>query len=1369
MQRALLIAALALVPMVAQEDEAEAHFSLSSDRTFAPGESPVVQLWAQDLKELEFRVYRVNDPIRFFTQLDEAHSFGGRAPKPAQEKTPLERFRAWKRGLQAQMRDSVRGQFTAEARAAFRESLTRGEQQPVKATGYAAVPLLNPQQMVATWKQAVGGKDRWSSQVVPVAVREPGVYLVEATDGKLRAFTIVNVSRFALITKTQGARVLARVVARDSGAPVAAAEVRIFAGNKELSVARTDGAGLAELTFEPVKDKELFVFAQAQRDFTVSTLSSYLFSRAGEGEELSGYVYTDRPVYRPGHSFGFRAILRAATPAGWKLPEAKEVNVEVQDPEGNAVFRRRLPVSSFGTVNGEFTLAAGAPLGYWSIEIRAGEANVSGNFEVQEYRKPEYEVIVTPTAKRVLQGSPITAEVKAKYFYGEPVTQAKVQLIVYRSRYWYPLWRDEDDEDMPEEQGMYGQEQILDEQRELDANGVLRVELPNEPGTHDLLYRIEARVTDAANRAIAGSNVVVAPFGSFLIHGQPDQYVFAPGAPARINVETIDYDGKPVAAAFRAELLEWTGPKKSEKVLAASEGQTSGTGKGSVSLTPPRAGSFRVRLSARTPEGRTVTDDTYVWVEGGGSVWSSGPRNRLEIVPDKKSYAPGETARVLLVTGSAGDDVLLTIEGRGLYERRTLKTKGSSTTVELPIRTEWQPNVFLNATVVRGNRLLEGSKILKVPANEKKLAVTLTPSKRVFQPGEPASYVIEAKDAGGKPAEAEFSLGVVDEAIYAVRREMLPELMSFFYGRTYSRVMTGSSFSYYFRGEAGKRALPLARLQGPSLAQLKPDRPPAPKVRKAFPDTVLWQAQIRTNAQGRAEAKLNFPDALTTWRATARGVTADTRVGSALDRVIVRKNLILRMATPRFFTEGDTVTIPMIVMNYLDQPQNVKLSLKAQGAEIVDGAEREVTVPARGEGKADIRVRALPGGPVVLTGQALAPGESDALELTMPVVAYGVKLAESRGGVLDGAEATVQLNFPASATPTARMLEIRITPSVAGALFGALDYLSSFPYGCVEQTLSSFVPNVVVRRTLQDLKVPAQINDAQLDQRIRAGLDRLLDFQHDDGGWGWWKTDESQVFMTAHVLASWQKAEAAGVRIPNEARARARQWLVSEMAKTTRPTADLEAYVASALDDATLLDKAWARRDKMTPTGWGEIGLAFARRKDARANEAAAKLEALAQTNEREAWWPSNRDDYLEFFGDTTPEATAAALKLLAAARPQSPLLDKAAFWLVGHRNEGFYWTSTKQTALVIDALSGYLQRSGELKPDETVTVAVNGREVLSKRFTAADALSPEAPVIRIPGAQLAATNQVRITRSGAGRVYWSARLDYASSDQKLQ
>lgn len=1386
--RSLMLALLAVLAMPATAQvESEPAFSLSSNQTYLPGEKAKVDVWMQNVSTLEFRVYRVNDPIAFFQKLSALHGFGGTARPLRRELTWLEHFHGWKREWRFRIRNLFREQFTAESRASIRKWMQRGEQPETRgpvATPYAEVPVLNAEQLISTWKQSFPQpKYRWQSQSIPVDLPGKGLFLVEAVSKDQRAYTILIVSELGLVLKTGPGRMLALAQHRVTGVPAADVPVHFWVDRKEIALQSTGSSGLAAASVSEERPDDALVIARTGDDFAVS--STYAWYLGTDPDRYwVGYLYTDRPVYRPTHTVQFKGILRTQAGGAYEVPAGRVVEAEIQDSEGNSVFRKELPVSAMGTVHGSFEIPANARLGYYSLVVRAGEARSYGGFHVEEYRKPEYEVRVLPDPRRVLQGDVITARLEARYYFGEPVANAKVTWVVHRSIFWlYP--QDEDEEEYGDEgEYDYGGEQILEESGTLNSEGRITVRIPTQVSEkkNDLRYRIEARVTDAAGREITGHSFVLATYASFALQIEPQKWVYAPGDKAKFTVTARDYDGQPVNVNVRVSLHAWRWREAEQSATFTTQATTGPEGKVDVELPLGSAGSFYARVTAISPEGREVQDRVYVWVSGGDSSWYGSASEQVRIVPDKKSYKPGDIARVLVVAGKPNIHALVTVDGNLLYSHQVVSSAGATFTVEIPIRSEYAPNVFVSVAFLSDNRLYEGSKRIRVPPDERKIQVQVA-SKEQYRPGEPATLTLTARDSNGHPVAGEFSVGVVDEAIYAIRPESATDILNFFYGRQHNRTNTQSSLNYYFHGASSKRAMELASVAGDvagglraRLAQLKPSPLVDPRVRKAFPDTAYWIADLNTDARGQATVQLSFPDSLTTWRVTTRGVTRETKVGSAVHRTLVRKNLILRQATPRFFRQGDEVVTPSIVHNYLASEKNVRMSLETKGVEILEGQTRDIAVPSRGEAQADWRLRSPAPGSSTLLAKALTNEESDAVELTLPVIPYGVKLAAATSGSLSAAAQAVetQIIFPEKIEPQSRTLEITASPSLAGALFGALDYLTTFPYGCTEQTMSSFLPNIVVSRALSELGVKSNVDPAMLEKKISEGLERLYKFQHPDGGWGWWSSDESHAFMTAYVVAGLAQAKAAGQPVDSNRLANAVKWLRAAFDRESRALPDLRAYLAYSLalagqKDAVVLDAVWGRRADLTHYGRALLGLALQLAGDRRAEDFAAQLEAQATVDGAEAYWPSDRDTLMDFYGDTSPEATAHAMKLLSRLRPASPLLPKAATWLLNHRNEGYYWYSTKQTAMVIYGITDYLKASGELKPDYSFTVELNGREVLSRRFTASDATELQPPTLRFSAAELVTgTNRIQIRKNGTGVLYWSARGDYYSTDEKL-
>jgi hypothetical protein len=1384
----------------ASGQDAPRSFSLSTTQTFAPGESIKVQLYAHNTPALEFRVYQVRDPQKFFAGLKDLHSFGVKSQSPEEqidERTFLERLHDFKAHLWWKVRSFFRGQFNDEARDSFREDQGKlgKKSQVVGATGFARIPLLNSDQLVARWKLVTPPVIVSETQQLPIDGLGAGVYLIEATDGTYKAYTVAIVTSIALVERASNGQADLYVADRKTGAPVEKADVALWSDGHEQSTGKTGSDGLASLTMkvrggaQGAEPENVWILARHGADAAIITPYGYAFGPE-RSTTLTSYIYTDRPVYRPGHTVHIKAVVRRQKDDVLNLPEDNTLELKVTDADNKAVLTKNVQVSAHGTVTADLTLEADAGLGYYSIEFTRSDVGGHGSFYVEEYKKPEYQVTVKPAAQRVLQGNSIQAIIEARYFFGEPVAGAKVKYVVHTSQHY---WWDEDEaegdeadggeaEDSGESDYNYGETEQQEHEGVLDDNGRLTVSLPTAiDGKHnDQDYRIEARVTDAANREVAGHVTVLATYGSFRLSVEPTSYVFSPGQTPKVKVTAQDYDGKPVQTQVHivANETKWDSSTyhRTETQVTSRDATTGADGMALVELPAiTGSGDFEISASAQTPENRTVKDYTWVWIWSGAGEWYN--RNtQAQIVADKKSYQVGDVAHLLLITGLKESWAVVTAEGNCVQSRQLIHATGESFAFDVPITEKAQPNLVVSAVIVHDNQLITAQKSLKVPLMERTLTITATPSKPRFLPGETGSFDVLAVDSLNKPVEADLSFGEVDEALYSVRPDESGDIVAFFYPKRSVALSPETSFSFYFYGEAGTKSPLLAKMNDgffhPRMAQVKPGSDlVVPKVRKAFPDTAYWNPNVHTGPDGHARVVFTFPDSLTTWRTTIRAMTDDGKAGGMVTRVLVRKNLIVRLAAPRFFRQGDEVTLRVIAHNYLETAKDVTFALDVSGVDVIGGQTQKVSIPAKGENYVDWRVRARATGNAVLTAKALTNEESDALEMTLPVLPFGVKQRAAASGVVFSGDGQSQwsYSYPANSDAGTRSLTITVAPSVAGTVFDALDYLTSYPWGCTEQTMSSFLPDLIVAQAVDKLHLKSPIERATLNDMVSAGIERLYSFQHDDGGWGWWQDDPSRVFMTAYVVSGLGQARDAGYKVDDDRVSKGRAWLVSALAAHQEMIADLHAYVVYALATTggapkDALDKTWESRDKLSDEGLALVGLALDAAGDSRAHDAALLLEKKAKTNNTDAYWTGTYDGLLDYWDDTSNETTAFALKLLARQDRASGLLPKAAQWLGKHRDGG-YWYSTKQTAMVIQGLTDYLVLSGELANSSDVEVLVNGASVGKRHFGPGDGFTLPWK-IKIPAAQAANGGQVTVRKSGNGITYWTAENNWYSADR---
>ena len=432
-------------------------------------------------------------------------------------------------------------------------------------------------------------------------------------------------------------------------------------------------------------------------------------------------------------------------------------------------------------------------------------------------------------------------------------------------------------------------------------------------------------MTDASNREITGGHGVTVTYSTVVVLVETDRYVYAPGQQADVIVHTLDYDSNPVSASVQIQFeghRGW-GFNQPPEIPSQTSVSTDAHGIAHYTYTVPNVPWLTVHAGSFDSNRREATFSTSMWIASASIAEQENVYRQADIYPDKHSYKPGDTAHILIATHAPGAQVLVTTEGQQVYTWSLHPASGDSLTVDIPIEERLEPNFFLNVAFVQNEQLVEGSKNISVPAAEKVLKVTVETDKPEYRPGEQVAYTMTAQDAQGHPVSAELSLGVVDEAIYAVRPESVEPPEKVFYARGWNKVITQFSTAYSFMGYSGRHKMELAQLRAPTrLADFKNPQTVQPKVRKFFPDTIQWLPALVTDANGKARASFNFPDSLTTWRATVRAVTRDTFVGQVVGKVITSKNLILRLETPRFMNQGDTATLMGIVHNYLSDRQD---------------------------------------------------------------------------------------------------------------------------------------------------------------------------------------------------------------------------------------------------------------------------------------------------------------------------------------------------------------------------------------------------------------------------------------------------------------
>jgi uncharacterized protein YfaS (alpha-2-macroglobulin family) len=1202
-----------------------------------------------------------------------------------------------------------------------------------------------------------------------------GTYLVVAEVGKVRGLGMVAVTDLGLVAKVAAGRAMAYTVNLITGEPEPDTPVEVRDNDQVRARGTSDAHGLAFINLPHDMDGSVEVVGRRGDSMAVAT--TYLYD-SGDHDPLRIFTYTDRPIYRPGHTIYFKSIIRQMVGRRYRLPGVRSAQVRMADPNNDEVYKATLPINGLGDLAGQFTLSDEALPGGYNITLRINERNYYSYFNVAEYRKPEFEVRASPERDRYTRGDTVRFTVDAQYYFGAPVAGANVSYYVTRqpSYYYeeYAAW----DSDLPapppgnpldySTEEDYGEGEIVaDGEGTTDDTGRLLVSV--DPGQaaktpfdedSDWRYTLHATVTDVSQRGEEGSGDVLVTQGSIRLEARTE-YLTAPGTPVDVTVHAVDYTGKAQAnLSGTIELLraEWKGDKEILHAESTTPWTTDAQGYANVPVTPAREGDYRVRVVASDPQGRRVSATDWLWVMSSDEADFAYPYQDLQVTADKHVYQPNDTAEIVINTRHAPQQALLTIEGDHVFTQQLITLKNKSTVLKLPVSPDYVPNVEVGICFVKNKQFYSGQAPINISRADRALQVTVTPRKATYRPGDMAEFLVKTTAPDGTPVRSDVSLGVVDEAIYAIQPDTTENITAFFYPRGWNQVQTAFSFpEVYFSGDDKAGA--------------------TIRTRRFFPDTAFWDPSTLTNRRGEAVFRVKMPDTLTTWRATCRAITADTRAGQAIAKTVVTKPFLVRVEAPRFFTQGDAVQVAVIAHNLTDKPVLADIGLNVTGATLRGKAHGQTLIPAGKSQRSVWTVDAKSLGRIEVRGWAQAKdrkGLEDAMALTLPVVPRALKTVRAWAGETETTE-TVHIAPPAALLPGSTGLTIRLAPSLAASMLGALEYLARYPYGCTEQTMSCFLPDIEVAMLLKQSGARNAKLEKELPKMVRDGLLRLYRMQHGDGGWGWWEHDDSDPWMTAYVVFGLRRAQEAGYTVNENVLSRASEaltnfanrdnlleshnwegvaflaWQLGESGRTDAAQAVLKRLDT---DIATVTENEKGMKYPRYVSGWAWAMMALAR-KSAGLDATATLEHAWTEVDNGRAG--VRHPGWYNFFQLTDD----AAMLLLASAilTPDDPRVGGLVRWLIGSRR-GEAWYSTRDTAFTLYGLVRYMVHANELHPDADVTVTVNGKVRDRYHVSGADLFAPEHVVTLDAAALGNGPVEVVVEKTGTGRLYYSVQYD---------
>ncbi len=889
------------------------------------------------------------------------------------------------------------------------------------------------------------------------------------------------------------------------------------------------------------------------------------------------YLYTDRPIYRPGHTVYMRGIDRIGFDGSYEVWNKEPVPIEIFDAEGTSIYKTTLQVGQYGTFNTSFVLPMDVPLGTYRIEAYGQNAY----FDVEEYVPASFKLESVTDKEEYISGDTMKLGVQADYYFGVPVSEGKVSYSVTAQDYYFDRYTDEyfnfgGGWYYCYECG-YGDSYLFRGETTLDENGRALIEkkfdlkeyFDTKEDSGSKLVTVSITVQDINGRSVSMQKSFIVHKGDFYIGAKTDEYYTGVNTPMTLRAKTVDLTGAPISLSgitrsvykvrwdtFKRQEVDGGFYYRSEKHLdpiSEEKIKTDSSGNWSGSLSFAEEGQYEIHLKKTDDRGNEIQSVTTAYIFGSRSVYIPPNNNYdLDLEVEQTKVNVGDTGSILIKSPYDTAKALITAERGTIYDYWVVDVKGGLYEHTFPVRSEYGPNMYLSVLLLSPTpEVKSGSVRFEVGSREHELSVEVTANKKDYLPGEKVELSIFTKDAGGKPVAAEVSLAVADLSVLALKGNPKKNPALFFYDGFPLAVTTASNIKNILY----EVDIPLGSKGGGGAS---PDDL-ASKKRGLFKDTAFWEASVVTNAEGRASVTFTLPDNLTTWQVESLGVTKDTKLGVDYDEFTTKKELMAVPLKPRFVVPGDTFSLGAQVFNQTDAFAKVAVKLESSTL-IFEGAREDTISLGAGEsGTVYFKVKApgdIRAGTHTFTFTASSNNLLDSVEQGIPVTPNTTYETVATANMTKETLATEYLYLPPEVMSGEGGLTINANATMAVFMMDALTYMATYPYGCSEQLASALSTIGTLTRALTIPNTKGSFDTIKHEgvtytvaDVVKSGLAKVYEAQVPEGGFGYYKGLRPDFYLTLHVATALVDLQEAGYEIRGDVLNRAARYLENEASR----------------------------------------------------------------------------------------------------------------------------------------------------------------------------------------------------------------------------
>ncbi len=1089
------------------------------------------------------------------------------------------------------------------------------------------------------------GVKTWKRLEVPSGYFErPGSYLLEFISESEKDYTLLLKTNVNGALVSMGESVFLKLWDNIEGKDVRFTQILTgYTSPKPLQVAPS--TGIIEIEKTKIAEETLFI----ETPFGILFLSDSLRQEDAQRDPL--IFLTDRPLYRPGDMVQARAVLLDSQTG--ELLAHRSVEVVIEDPLGREKMKSVFQSDLWGGISFIYDTFPDDTRGHYTVKIRFEKEESVRYFELADYAKPSFTVNAALQKPVYALDEPIGLRVEAKYYYGQSVSDANLHMHVIG------LSEDYDDES----------EKILDSRVFPVKDGVASATL-QIPRDKKQNVQVTCTVVDQTGREIEDTAFYRYIPSDVEIAFKLSKYWLPFGQTVNGTVQVKSL--LPQADVNRAMILEIF---YDDTLEASSTVYADPNGAYQLAYEPKKPGSYRFRLTDGKYPAYSVERSLFSYA----STYTYRTGKELDVFTNLETASPGDQIIFNVVSSFPTLSVLALIDDGNQASIREIKLKNGNGQISFYVSEK------VNASSLRcrfvsfyGSKWL--TKYLSVPVDlSHRQATILIRAPGETKPGETIPLEVQLLNREQKPIEGAVTLGILDQAVLDLYGDddwegLLSALTNppLRYGFYYF------NDSYYYYRLRNVRSSEYVYETAETLAQTKQAATNrSVKVRTKFSDTAFWTPLWVVSGNDKTE--ITLPEDLTTWSVRAMAFTKTGLTGYAKTKILSTLPVTVNPVFPKFLRSGDQTRVGLLVGNSLGQEEAFKVLLGLPSESQSEVLEQTAVIPAKSSRVfwftitvPDVEEEKS----LAFSLKAEAVSASDAMVHVIPVKPDTLTIPTGQSGLLSLDNQSI-----AYQAETETRLSLTISADISGELIEALRYLIRYPYGCVEQTVSSFLPAILARHLLEERpEIKEQEPFSEIPEIIRNGVQRLYGLQNYQGGWGWWAGGSSDPFMTAYVLYAFDRLKETGYRLNEDVVAMGVQAL-KNVIKQAKEYQAFCYYVIKLFDPEypLLLTATESLETKLF------LALSFVRMGEILAANTLLKEIIVQGTRTAPLFYMRfEKDGYFM----SSFQKNALLLSLMNALGYTGTEKQGIILYLFKNRT-GEYWTSTKDTSFAVMALAG--------------------------------------------------------------------------------